>query len=81
MSDELMLGYDREVDVLYLSFGEPQKGMEYVELGNYVILRVHPETRKIVGVTVTDFASRFSSPAIPVKLSVTGEFVLAGTLP
>jgi hypothetical protein len=30
---------------------------------------------------MTDFARRFSSPAIPVKLSVTGEFVLAGTLP
>jgi uncharacterized protein YuzE len=81
MSDELMLGYDREADVLYLSFGEPKKGMEYIELGDYVILRVHPETRKIVGVTVTDFARRFSSPALPVKLSVTGKFALAGTLP
>ena len=79
MGNELMLGYDKEADVLYLSLGEPQKGMEYVELGNYVILRVHPKTRKIVGMTVTDFAKRFSSPAIPVKLSVAGEFVLTET--
>lgn len=78
MNKELMLGYDKEADVLYLSFGEPEKGMEYIELGSNVIVRVHPETQKIVGVTVMDFAERFSVPFESAKLPVVGEFVLAG---
>jgi len=76
MDNELMLGYDREADVLYLSFGEPQRGMEYTEVGNDIVLRVHPQTRRIVGVTIIDFAEHFSTPAVPAKLPVVGEFVL-----
>ena len=32
------MGYDREADLLYLAFGEPQKGMTYVEIDNDLIL-------------------------------------------
>ncbi len=33
LEGSLRIGYDREADVLYLSLGEPCKGMEYREVG------------------------------------------------
>ena len=73
-----MMGYDREADVLYLSFGRPEKGMQYVEADNDVILRVHPRTKKIVGVTIVDFARRFSDVRSLTRLPVAGDFVMVG---
>jgi uncharacterized protein YuzE len=32
LEESLRIGYDREADVLYLSLGEPRKGMEYREV-------------------------------------------------
>jgi uncharacterized protein YuzE len=45
--ESLRIGYDREADVLYLSLGEPRKGMEYREVENGIILRIDPETKKL----------------------------------
>lgn len=74
-----MLGYDKEADVLYLSFGEPQKGMEYVEIGSDLILRIHPQTRKVVGLTIIDFSKHFSFDRAMIKLPIVGEFVMVET--
>jgi len=60
MDKELMFGYDKEADVLYLSSGIPQKGAVYVELDNDQILRVHPKTKKILGLTIMNFSKKFS---------------------
>lgn len=54
------LFYDREGDVLYITIGEPQAAISR-EMENDVLLRVQPETGKIVGMTVLNFASRFSN--------------------
>jgi uncharacterized protein YuzE len=75
--ESLRIGYDREADVLYLSLGEPRKRMEYREVGNGVILRVDPETEKIVGLTVVDFVRNFSGVAQIAQVPVTGEFIPA----
>jgi uncharacterized protein YuzE len=77
IENELMMGYDREADVLYLSFGEPQKGMTYVEIDNDLIVRVHPETGKVMGLTILDFSQRFGTVESLVKVPVVGEFVMA----
>lgn len=71
----LRIGYDREADVLYLSIGEPRKGMEYREVGDGVILRIDPVTEKIVGLTVVDFVRKFSGVTQIAQVPVTGEFV------
>jgi uncharacterized protein YuzE len=50
--------YDSQTDVMYLSFGEPQEALgEEVEPG--VVIRVHPQTGEVVGITISDFAGRF----------------------
>jgi uncharacterized protein YuzE len=78
MKPELMLGYDKEVDVLYLSFGEPQKGMEYVDIAPDLIARIDPKTRKLVGLTIIDFEKHFADGQILTHLPVIGDLEIAG---
>ncbi|TAH48862.1 MAG: DUF2283 domain-containing protein [Chloroflexota bacterium] len=54
--------YGREGDVLCITIGEPQAAISQ-EHENDVLLRVHPETGKIVGMTMLNFMSRFSNLA------------------
>lgn len=61
MEEEMTsLFYDREADVLYITIGEPQVAISR-ELENDVLVRVQPDTGKIVGMTVLNFVSRFST--------------------
>jgi len=73
LKDSLRIGYDREADVLYLSLGEPRKGMEYREVDNGIILRIDPETGKVIGLTVTDL--RDFSRVVSCQVPITGEFM------
>ncbi len=77
IENELMMGYDREADVLYLSFGEPQKGMKYLEVDNNLIVRLHPKSGKVMGLTILDFSQRFGTVESLVKIPVVGEFMMA----
>jgi len=65
--------YDREADVMYLTMGEPQEAISR-EIGNDVLLRVHPKTGEVVGLTMLNFASRFSNLAqeqpLPVRMEL-----------
>ncbi|MDH7484945.1 MAG: DUF2283 domain-containing protein [Anaerolineae bacterium] len=65
--------YDREGDVFYLSIGKPQEAVSK-EIGEDVLLRVHPLTGEIVGITVLNFVSRFSDLAHPQALPLYTEF-------
>ena len=56
------LFYDKEGDVLYLTIGEPQEAISK-EMDNDVLLRVHPETGEVVGLTILNFVTRFSDLA------------------
>jgi uncharacterized protein YuzE len=49
--DKIKWDYDAEADVLYISFGNP-KNAEGVDIGEGTIIRVHPETKEIIGVTI-----------------------------
>jgi len=75
LKKSLCIGYDREADVLYLSLGEPRKGMKYQEVGNGIILRIDPATEKVIGLTVMDFVRNFSSVTQIAQVPVAGEFV------
>lgn len=57
--DNFRMFYDEEADVLYVTKGHPQY-TDYVEYGDNIILRFHPETKEIVGFTITDFAVLFN---------------------
>lgn len=54
--DKLFIDYDEEADVLYVSFGKPQKADDAIQ-GNDGIIR-RKKGNKIVGLTILN-ASRF----------------------
>jgi hypothetical protein len=65
------ISYDKMADVLYLSIGEPQAGIDE-EVSEGVYIRLHPQTDQPVGLMVIDFEKRFSQPleqAIPIDLA------------
>jgi uncharacterized protein YuzE len=58
MRKEVQFHYDREADVLYLSVGKPQRA-KTVEIGEDFVLRLHPKTAEVVGMTIIDFSRHF----------------------
>ncbi len=74
MRREVHFHYDREADVLYLSVGKPQRA-KTLEMGEDFILRLHPKTAQVVGITIIDFSRHFPhlKPAQR-KLPVNGSF-------
>ena len=58
MRKEVQFHYDREADVLYLSVGKPQRA-KTVEMGEDFVLRLHPKTAEVVGVTIVNFSKHF----------------------
>lgn len=66
----LNLSYDRDADVLYLAFGEPQEGIDE-EFEPGVFIRKASPGGSPVGLTIVDFGRRFSQPAeltLPLQL-------------
>ena len=49
--DNINWDYDAEADVLYISFGNP-KNAEGVDIGDGTIIRIQPDTKEIIGVTI-----------------------------
>jgi uncharacterized protein YuzE len=58
MPKEVHFHYDREADVLYLSVGKPQRA-KTVEMAEDFIIRLHPKTSAVVGMTIVDFSKHF----------------------
>lgn len=71
---EVHFHYDREADTLYLSVGKPQRA-KTIEIGEDFIVRLHPRTGEVVGVTIIDFSRHFPQlkPA-HLKLPANGSF-------
>ncbi len=60
MEKNLMrLSYDKESDVLYITFGIPRFGIDE-ETDDGIFVRRDETSREIIGVTVMDFEKRFS---------------------
>jgi uncharacterized protein YuzE len=55
MSQTLQYAYDREADVMYLSVGAPQPA-KTVERHPHFIVRLHPETGALIGLTIINFS-------------------------
>ncbi len=49
--------YDEEADVLYISLGKPEPA-EGVDIGEGIIVRIKPETKEVVGLTIIGFSKR-----------------------
>ena len=65
---EITVDYDKDADVLYLSFGEPKAAITE-EIGN-VGMRLDEKTHEIVGVTIIQFLKTFSEKRPPISVSV-----------
>jgi len=68
--EKLSFFYDRLGDVLYISIDSPEEAIS-VETEDDILLRIHPETKEILGFTILNFAGRFSNiekeRTIPIK--------------
>lgn len=53
---QVWLDYDKEADVLYMSFRKPQRATETIEMGDDILLR--KDGRNIVGLTIMNASSR-----------------------
>jgi len=70
INEGLVFSYDKTSDILYLSIGEPQEGIdEEVEEGIFV--RLNPKTKIPNGIMIMDFEKRFSNnktKPLPLKI-------------
>lgn len=60
--------YDKEADVFYFSDGVPRASDETVEMGNDILMRMIPRTKRVRGFTIFNASSRNQSAKIPVSL-------------
>jgi uncharacterized protein YuzE len=51
MKDKIKWDYDAESDVLYISYRNPQNA-EGVDIGESTIIRIQPDSKEIIGVTI-----------------------------
>ena len=65
--------YDQEADVLYVTCGKPIY-TDYVEHSDSVILRLDPETERVVGFTIIDFSQHFAKQESDITLPFGVEF-------
>ena len=50
--------YDKEVDVLYISFSPGEKATTAVELNENILLRLNRSEKRAIGLTLMDFSWR-----------------------
>jgi uncharacterized protein YuzE len=60
--------YDKEADVFYFSDGAPRASDETVEVGNDVLLRIAPRTKRVRGFTILNASRRSQSATLPVPM-------------
>jgi hypothetical protein len=56
MSKEPIYSYDKEADVLYISFAPGEKATTAVELNDNILLRFNHAEKRAVGLTLMDFS-------------------------
>jgi uncharacterized protein YuzE len=58
MAQKLTFQYDREADILYINTVTPYAEQESEELGDEILARLNPQTRKVENIEVLFFTSR-----------------------
>lgn len=56
MNKEPIYSYDKEVDVLYISFSPGEKATTAVELNDNILLRFNRAEKRAIGLTLMDFS-------------------------
>ena len=55
----LIVSYDKDADVFYLTFGEPRASVTE-ELDDCVLVRRDPKTRDVTGITIANLTDYFA---------------------
>lgn len=58
--NKLIVSYDKEADVFYLSFGEPKQSVTE-ELDDHVLVRRDPKTGDLTAITITNLNEYFET--------------------
>jgi len=58
MEAKIAISYDKEADVMYMSFDDKAAEAEEIEEG--VFARYDPQSKKLVGFTITNFSKKFT---------------------
>jgi uncharacterized protein YuzE len=67
MEKKIYISYDKQADVMYLSFGKPEKAVgEEIEEG--IFCRYKPDTKELVGLTVVNFSKKFD--VVPKEVAI-----------
>lgn len=70
MDQKIIISYDKEADVMYMSFGEPSKAYGD-EVDEGVFARYNPSSHELIGFTIINFSRKFDKRpraiGIPVK--------------
>jgi len=56
MNQEPVYSYDKDVDVLYISFSPGEKATTAVELNDNILLRFNKAEKRAIGLTLMDFS-------------------------
>ncbi len=56
MNQEPIYSYDKEVDILYISFSPGEKATTAVELNDNILLRFNKAEKRAIGLTLMDFS-------------------------
>ncbi|MDE0186525.1 MAG: DUF2283 domain-containing protein [Candidatus Poribacteria bacterium] len=71
--DGMKIFYDCEADVLYVTCGTPGF-TDYVEYSEDVILRLDPESKRLIGFTIIDFSYHFAKQEADITLPFRVDF-------
>ena len=73
MEKTIMFFYDKDNDIIDISFGKPKAAISE-EADNDIVVRTDPKSRKILGFTITNFANiflkRFATKKKPIELTL-----------
>ncbi len=72
MGKEIIMSYDKDADVFYISLGKPRDAVGR-EVKSGVIERVDPKNNEVVGFTIVDFSKKFKKKKelkVPIKLAL-----------
>lgn len=66
--NKMTFEYDDEADVLYVSFGEPQKAI--TEERKNIAIRRNEKTKELVGITIIDFLKKTKGKSKTVEIEL-----------
>jgi uncharacterized protein YuzE len=76
MEKGIKIYFDKEADVLYFSRGAPQSDVISRELGDDIIVRLEPQTNRVLGFTVLNFTRRFERISFTQEIPIEAELAL-----